>query len=156
MTPAYGRSPQGERVYDASPVAPGETPHTVAVMTERGVEGEGLYSGTLTAERFIAYLEIHVLALVTGNRVLILDNHPVHCARAAQEFLAAHQVPYLYLPRYSPELNPIEEAFSKIKHCVKKHKPRTQEALFNAIKSAIKTVTEDDVIGYVNHAAEYL
>jgi transposase len=65
-------------------------------------------------------------------------------------------VPFVFLPPYSPELNPIEEAFSKIKHHIRKCKPRTAEALVDAIRSAIATVTEDDVIGYVNHAAEYL
>ena len=57
---------------------------------------------------------------------------------------------------YSPELNPIEEAFSKIKHHIRKCKPRTEETLFDAISKAIATITEDDVIGYVNHAEEYL
>jgi transposase len=152
----YGRSPQGERVYDANPTAPGETISTAAVLTENGVEAAGLYFGTLNARRFIFYLEMYVLDLLVGGKVLIMDNHPVHCAKAVQQFLEKHNVPYVYLPRYSPELNPIEEAFSKIKHFIRKLKPRTSEALFNAIQSAIKAVTQNDVIGYVNHAEEFL
>jgi transposase len=152
----HGRSPQGERVHDENPTAPGETISTAAVLTENGVEAAGRYFGALNARRFISYLEIYVLQLVGGGKVLIMDNHPVHCAKLVQRFLEEHNVPYVYLPRYSPELNPIEEAFSKIKHFIRKLKPRTSEALFNAIQTAIKTVTQDDVIGYVNHAEEFL
>jgi transposase len=152
----YGRSPQGERVYDEKPTAPGETISTAAVLTENGVEAAGQYFGTLNAQRFISYLEIYVLQLVVVGKVLIMDNHPVHCAKLVQRFLEEHKVPYIYLPRYSPELNPIEESFSKIKHFIRKLKPRTSEALFDAIQSAIKIVTQDDVIGYVNHAEEFL
>ena len=152
----YGRSPKGERVHDEKPAAPGETISTAAVLTERGIEAVAQYRGTLTAKRFISYLEVYVLALIVGGKVLIMDNHTVHCAKAVQRFLDGHKVPFVFLPPYSPELNPIEEAFSKIKHYIRKCKPRTAETLFDAIRSAIATVTEDDVIGYVNHAAEYL
>jgi transposase len=152
----YGRSPRGERVYDTNPTAPGETISTAAVLTENGVEAAGLYFGTLNAQRFISYLEMYVLDLLVGGKVLIMDNHPVHCAKAVQQFLEKHNALYVYLPRYSPELNPIEEAFSKIKHVLRTLKPRTAEALFAAIQNAIKTVTKDDVIGYVNHAEEFL
>jgi len=152
----YGRSPKGERVNDEKPTAPGETISTAAVLTEHGIEAECLYFGTLTAKRFITYLEVYVLALLVGGKVLIMDNHPVHCAKAVKRFLEEHKVPYVFLPPYSPELNPIEEAFSKIKHYIRKCKPRTEETLFNAISKAIATITEDDVIGYINHAEEYL
>jgi transposase len=152
----YGRSPKGERVHDDRPTAPGATVSTAAVLTEHGIEGEFLYFGALTAKRFIAYLDVYVLDLLAGGKLLIMDNHPVHCAKAVQRFLEDRQVSFAFLPPYSPELNPIEEAFAKIKHHVRKCKPRTAKALFDTLKSAIATVTEDDVIGYVNHAAEYL
>ena len=152
----YGRSHKGERAHDEKPTAPGETISTAAVLTEHGIEAECLYFGTLTAKRFITYLEVYVLALLVGGKVLIMDNHPVHCAKAVKRFLEEHKVPYIFLPPYSPELNPIEEAFSKIKHYIRKCKPRTEETLFDAISKAIATITEDDVIGYINHAEQYL
>jgi len=156
MTLDSGRSRQGERVYDENPTAPGVTVNTVAVLTEKGIEAVDMYTGTLTAKRFVFYLEIYLLNLIVGGKVLIMDNHPVHHAKLVQQFLEGHQVPYVYLPTYSPELNPIEEAFSKIKHDIKKHKPRLVGDLFNTIKNAIKTVTQDDIIGYVNHSEEFL
>ena len=152
----YGRSPKGERVYDGNPTAPGERISTAAVLTDKGVEAEHLYFGSMTAKRFVSYLEIYVLDLLVGGKTLIMDNLPAHHARMVKSFLGRHKVPFLFLPPYSPELNPIEEAFSKIKHDIRKHKPRTAESLFGAIQSAIKTVTQDDVIGYINHAEEFL
>ena len=151
-----GRSRQGERVYDEKPTAPGGSLSTAAVLTEKGVEAVSVYRGTLTAKRFISYLQLYVLELLVVGKVLIMDNQPVHCAKSVQRFFEAHGVSYIYLPPYSPELNPIEEAFSKTKHYIRKYKPRTFETLFNTIKNAIKTVTQDDVIGYVNHAEEFL
>jgi transposase len=65
-------------------------------------------------------------------------------------------VPFIYLPPCSPEPNPIEEAFSKIKHDARKYKPRRAEALIDVLTKAIKTVTEDDVTGYANYADEFL
>ena len=152
----YGRSRQGERLYDANPTAPGETVNTAAVLTEKGVEAVWRYTGSLNAELFVCYLQVHVLNLLAEGKVLIMDNHPVHCAKIVTEFLEEHKVAYIYVPRYSPELNPIEEAFSKIKHTVRKFKPRLPEDLFKTILDAIKTVTEDDAISYINHSEEYL
>jgi len=85
-----------------------------------------------------------------------MDNHPAHCAKVVVKFLEEHKVAYVYLPRYSPELNPIEEAFSKIKHTVRKFRPCLPSELFKAIMTAIKTVTEDNVISYMNHAEEFM
>lgn len=152
----YGRSPVGERVYDENPTAPGERTGTVAVLTEKGVAADFSYLGSMTAELFVIYLEVYVLKLLSGGKTLIMDNLPVHHAKIVSHFLKEHNVSHLFLPPYSPELNPIEEAFSKIKHCVRKQKPRTSEALYQAIKGGISTVTQDDAIGYINHSYEFL
>ena len=152
----HGRSRQGERLYDANPTAPGVTVNTAAALTGTGVEAVWTYTGSLTAELFVCYLQVHILKLLAGGRVLIMDNHPAHCAKIVAEFLEEHKVAYVYLPRYSPELNPIEEALSKIKHMVRKFKPRFPDELVGAIRAAIKTVTQDDVINYINHAEEFI
>jgi len=153
---AYGRSKQGEEVYDENPTAPGETVSTVAVLTDQGIQGVDMYLGSMTAKRFVLYLEIYIIDLIVGGKVLIMDNHPVHTSIMVREFLESHNIPYIYLPTYSPELNPIEEAFSKIKHYIRKRKPRLVRDLIYTIKDAVQTVTQDDVIGYVNHAEEFL
>jgi transposase len=125
-------------------------------LTEKGVVADFSYRGSMTAELFVIYLEVYVLKQLSGGKTLIMDNLPVHHAKMVSQFLKEHDVPHLFLPPYSPELNPIEEAFSKIKHCVRKQKPRTSDTLYQAIKSGISAVTQDDAIGYINHSYEFL
>jgi transposase len=74
------------------------------------MDAQWCYQGTLTAERFLAYLVVYVLPLLLAGKTLILDCPPVHRARAVQTFLGRHHVHYVYLSPYSPELNPSEEA----------------------------------------------
>jgi len=155
MTLPYGRSPQGERVLDEQPVSPGETVSTVAVLTEQGLNGQWCYQGELTAKRFIAYLEVHLLPLLIGNKTLILDPHPVHRAKIVRKFLDDHQIHYVYLPPYSPELNPIEEAWSKFKHFLKRQKARTLDRLVEVLKQAAKSITPEDARGYFQHAEDF-
>jgi transposase len=85
-----------------------------------------------------------------------MDRHPVHRAKNVQEFLNNNRIKFLYLPAYSPELNPIEEAFSKIKQYIKKQKARTKDALLGVLKKAFKIITNRDANGYFNHSAEFL
>ena len=82
-----------------------------------------------------------------------MDNHPVHHAGSVQDYLKKNNIKFLYLPPYSPDLNPIEEAFSKIKQYIKKQKARTVDKLLNVIKEALDTITPKDINGYFNHAS---
>lgn len=152
----YGRSPLGERVYDGNPSSPGERTSTVAVLTGNGIEAEYLYKGTMTAKWFVAYLDTYLLDMLKKGKTLIMDNLPAHHAKKVMLFLDSHKVSYLFIPPYSPEFNPIEEAFSKIKQSIRRQKPRTTEALEEAIRRAIKTVTVDDAISYINHSYEFV
>jgi transposase len=84
-------------------------------------------------------LEVYVLPLaLNGNKTLILGRHPVHRARLVQAFLDHHHARYIYLPPYSPELNPIEEAWCKVKHVLKRAKARTIDRLLDALHQAAK------------------
>jgi transposase len=153
---SHGRSPRGERVYDAKPTSPGERLSVVAVLTGQGIAAEYLYRGTLTAKVLIAYLETYLLTLLEQGKTLIMDNLPAHHAKSVKQFLQSHNIAYLFTPPYSPEFNPIEEAFSKTKHVVRREKPRTLETLEEVLRKGLKTVTEDDAINYINHSYDYV
>jgi transposase len=155
MTPAYGRSPQGQRAYAEKPTSPGISVGTVALLSVRGIVAAFSYVGSMTAQRLVNYVFMYVLPILATGQVLIMDRHPVHYAQLTQDYLEANGVKFIYLPAYSPELNPIEEAFSKIKNLIKRQKPRTLEALFESINSAISRITPDDAEGYFNHADEF-
>jgi transposase len=155
MTLPYGRSPQGERVYDEKPTSPGETVSTVAVLTPQGLERPWRYQGSLTAQWFVAYLDVYLLPLLLTGKVLIMDNHPVHRSRWVQSFLKRHNIRYIFLPRYSPELNPIEEAWSKFKQYLKRAKARTLDDLLEAMDKAAKTISSEDSLGYFQHVEDF-
>lgn len=156
MTPAYGRSPCGQRAYDLRPTAPGVRLNTVACLSTQGIILPYTYQGPLNAPRLVAYLQHEVVPALGGAAVLIMDRHPVHRAHLTRQALAASGLPYLFLPAYSPELNPIEEAFAKLKHLVKQQKPRTIETLREAFKRGLQAITPSDARGYFAHAAEFL
>jgi transposase len=155
MTPLYGRSQQGERVYDERPTSPGTSVSTVAILSEEGIKAQYTYTESLTAKLFILYLETSVLPILENGQTLIMDRHPVHRAKIIQNYLKQNKVKFLYLPSYSPELNPIEEAFSKIKQFIKKQKARTIDELLKVLKKAFEIITINDVKGYFDHAAEF-
>ena len=155
MSPAYGRSQRGRPAYDEKPTSPGDTVSTVVILAEDGIKAQYTYSTTLNAVLFMAYLDLYVLPILKEGQVLIMDNHPVHHAKIVSEYLHKNNVKFLYLPPYSPELNPIEEAFSKVKYYIKKHKPRTLDRLLATINKAFETITANDICGYFNHAAQF-
>jgi transposase len=155
LTPLYGRSYRGERVYDKRPTNQGTRVSTVAILTTEGIKAQYSYIGSLNAKIFIFYLSMYVLRILIDGQTLIMDNHPVHRAKAVQNYLNKNNIKFLYLPPYSPELNPIEEVFSKAKQYIKKQKEWALNKIFKVIKDALNTITHNDVTGYFNHAAEF-
>jgi transposase len=153
MTPAYGRSPRGQRAYDLRPTAPGVTVNTVACLSTAGILLPHTYQGHWNAQRFVEYLRTRVFPALGSEAVLIMDRHPVHRAQLTRQALTECGIPSLFLPAYSPELNPIEEAFAKLKHLIKQQKPRTVETLREAFKRGLQAITPMDAIGYFTHAA---
>ena len=106
------------------------------------------FSGGTTVERFKRYLESDLLPHLNGNSVLIMDNMKSHHAKAVKELLDSSGVRYIYLPPYSPDLNPIEKLWSKVKALLRKFKARTLDALPNAIQNAFHSVTVSDCSGW--------
>ena len=155
MTPLYGRSAQGERVYDEKPTDPGMRVNTVAILSKEGMKACYTYTGSLTADVFIFYLETFVLTILGKKQTLIMDRHPVHRAKSVQNYLNQNNIKFLYIPPYSPELNPIEEAFSKIKQYIKKQKARKLGDILNVLKKAFDIITINDAKGYFDHVAEF-
>lgn len=155
MSPAYGRSKRGHPAYDEKPTYSSDNVSTVAILTEDGVKAQYTYSTSLTATVFIYYLDTFVLPILNDGQTLIMDNHPVHHAKIVQAYIKQNNIKVIFLPPYSPELNPIEEAFSKIKQFIKKQKARTLDKLLIVIKNAFKIITNDDVYGYFNHATQF-
>ena len=155
LSPIYGRSLCGEPLYDVKPTHSGGTINTIAILSEDGILAPYSYTTTMTSSVFIEYLDIHVLPILTNGQTLIMDNLKVHHAKNVKAYLNEKGINVLYLPAYSPELNPIEEAFSKIKNYIKRKKAWTLNKLESVIKDAFNTITKDDARGYFNHAFQF-
>ena len=155
MAPLYGRSQKGQRVYDKRPCSPGKRVNTLAILSEEGIKAQYNYVGSLSADVFISYLKEFVLPILTDGQTIIMDNHPVHRAKSVLKYLIKNSLKFLSIPPYSPDLNPIEEAFSKLKQSIKKKKARTLDSLIIVINDAFKTITRSDSVGYFKHAGTF-
>ena len=152
MTRRYSRAPQGERAYGTAPGSRGKNRTLIASLTLAGFGPGLLLDDAITYDTFEAYV-IHRLApTLKPDQIVVADNLQVHSsdrARAAIEAMGAH---LWHLPPYSPDLNPIEAAFSKVKTFLRSAEPRTLDAHSTAIWAALSTVTPQDAAGWVAHA----
>ncbi len=151
LTPRYGRSPRGERVYGSAPRNYGKNTTLIAEMSLRGMGEAMTLEGAVDGDAFEAYTE-HILApSLTPGDIVVLDNLNVHKRQRVQQLIEERQAGVLFLPAYSPDLNPIEQAFSKLKGLLRRAEARTREALEAAIAEALQAITASDALGYFNH-----
>ncbi len=121
-------------------------------MTLEGGMGEAIaMEGATDAELFEAYIEDFLAPTLEAGQVVVLDGLGAHRTERVRDLIEARGCDLVFLPSYSPDLNPIEEAFSKIKSIVRKVGARTREALDEAIAKAMSAVTLEDVAGWFSH-----
>ena len=120
-------------------------------MSAEGMGPSLAITGAIDAEVFEAYLERVLLPELRPGRVVVMDNLSAHKTQKVRELVEGAGCELLYLPPYSPDLNPIEEAFSKIKNLLRKAEARTREALVEAMGRAISSVTDEDARGFFSH-----
>lgn len=151
LTPLYGRSPTGERVYGAKPTGPGKRISTVGALGRGGLTSAMCFEGTLTGEVFLQFLDEFLVPGLKPGQIVILDNAQAHQVEGVRERIEGAGARVLYLPPYSPDLNPIEMAWSKVKQFLRKAQARTVEALYEAIAQALQTLSPSDAKGFFKH-----
>jgi transposase len=152
MTRLRARAPRGDRAYGKVPRNRGKNQTLIASITLEGGMGEALaIEGGTDAELFEAYVGELLAPTLEAGQVVVLDGLGAHRTRRVRELVEARGADLLFLPSYSPDLNPIEEAFSKIKNIVRKVGARAREALDEAISEAMSAVTLEDVAGWFSH-----
>lgn len=109
--------------------------------------------GAFDTLAFTAFVERYLAPSLIPGQIVVLDNLSVHKARRVRELIEARACQLLFLPPYSPDFSPIEQAFSKIKAHLRKASARTQPALDEAITQALDKVTGEDAIGWFSHCA---
>jgi transposase len=145
MTRAYGRAARGERIYDSVPQNYGENITMLATLGFSGIEAPMMIQGAVDGIVFLSYVEQVLVPTLTVGDVVIMDNLGAHKVKGVRQAIEAKVI---YLPPYSPDLNPIEKCWSKIKTYLRAVKARTIEALEKALKEALELVTSEDAKGW--------
>jgi transposase len=151
MTRLYARAPKGERAYGKVPRNRGKNTTLLASMSVRGMGPCLAVEGATTKTVFETYVEQVLVPSLRAGQVVILDNLSSHKGDRVRELIEGVGCSLLYLPPYSPDFSPIEEAFSKIKALLRKSAARVRGALVEAIGWAISRVTPEDAVGFFGH-----
>jgi len=151
LTRRYGWAPTDERVVDSVPENHGCNLTTVAVLGLSGVEAPLIFDGAMNGEIFRTYVEQNLAPTLQSGDVVIMDNLPAHKVNGVVELIQARGATVLFLPPYSPDLNPIELCWSKIKSALRKAKARTTDALIEALAQALRSVSLTDIVHWFAH-----
>lgn len=148
MTRLYGRGYQGARCHDATPCGNWESTTILSSIRLDGTTESVLFEGAVDRKMFEEYIrEILAPRLRLGD-ILIMDNLNVHKSAIVTEVVQSFHGEVKFLPAYSPDFNPIEKMWSKIKQILRGLKPRTSQELFQDTGTALSMVTSDDAQGW--------
>lgn len=152
LTPRYSRAPRGQRAHGTAPRNRGANRTLVASLTLDGAGPGLLFDGALDGDRFVGYVR-HVLApTLRPGQIVALDNLRAHHRAEVRAAIEARGAELWFLPPYSPDLNPIEAGFSKLKEHLRRAEARTDAALSAAIWDGLAAVTPQDAAGWYRHA----
>ncbi len=151
MTRTHARGPRGKRVVCKTPHGHWKTLSTVAAMTVSGIATACTFDEAMDREMFIAFVEQFLLPKLLPDQVVVLDNLPAHKSPQIDGLIESAGAKVLRLPPYSPDLNPIEMAISKIKRLLRKLERREIEELIKAIGQATRSITAEDARGFIQH-----
>lgn len=148
MTRFYARSKGGSRAVDAIPLWKPQNTTVLSSIQLNGKAAYTIYPGGTTSERFVDYLRNVLIPTLSSGSILVMDNMRSHHTQAVKVLLEQAGIHYLYLPPYSPDLNPIEKMWSKIKAFLRKEKVRLLDKLPDAVCAAFKTISSQDCSGW--------
>ena len=150
-TPTHARAPRGQRAYASAPRNKGENKTVLAAVSLAGVGPTMRFDGPMTTGRFEGYIR-HILApTLRPGQIVVADNLRAHHSDRARAAIEARGAYFWHLPAYSPDLNPIEEAFSKLKAFLRRARARTDDALRAATWAALAAISHADIAGWVKH-----
>jgi transposase len=152
MVPLRARAPKGERAYGKAPRNWTENVTLISSISLAGGVGASMsVEGSADGEAFLLYVEHFLCPTLKRGQIVMMDNLQVHKMKRVRELIEKRGCSLVFLPSYSPDFNPIEQAFSKIKGILRKAKARTFEALVEATGRALWAVTAEDVRGFFGH-----
>jgi len=151
MTRLSGWAPKGERLIDAAPAGHWKTTTFVAGLRSTGLIAPLVLDGPMTGEVFRAYVEQMLAPTLEPGDVVVMDNLPAHKVAGVQDAIQLAQASLLYLPAYSPDLNPIEQVFAKLKVLLRKAAARTKDALWHTIGNLLDAFPPEECTNYLTN-----
>ena len=152
MAPLRGWAPCGERLPGSVPFGHWNTMTFLAALRRERIEAPWLLDGPINGERFLIYVERVLAPTLLKGDLVVMDNLGSHKAKAVRHALRRAGAKLLFLPKYSPDLNPIEQLFAKLKHHLRRDQPRSRDAVCHALAKALDTVTAAECSNYFTNA----
>lgn len=149
MVQRYGWAPRGERLVGAAPYGHWRTTTFIAGLRSTGIIAPLVLDGPMTGEAFRAYVEQFLAPALSPGNVVVMDNLAAHKVAGVREAITAVGASILYLPPYSPDLNPIEQVFAKLKALLRRAAARTQEALWTTIGQLLDSFSPTECRNYL-------
>ncbi len=151
LTPRFSRAPRGQRAHGSAPRNRGTNRTLITALTLAGTGPGLILEGALDGAAFDAYITGLLAPTLQPGQIVVVDNLRAHHRERARAAIEARGAELWFLPSYSPDLNPIEEAFSKVKTLLRRAAARTHEALVAAIWAALAAITPRDAAGWFTH-----
>jgi transposase len=152
MARTHGRCVSGARLIGRVPLGNWQTTSFIAALRQEGLTAPGAFDGAMTGASFVAYVEQILAPTLKPGDTVILDNVPTHKVEGARLAIEAVGARLLFLPPYSPDMNPIELAFSKLKALLRKAAARTHKSLWRALRLALSRFTSQECTNFFAHA----
>jgi transposase len=151
LTRPYGRAAPGERVHDFVPAEQGGNVSTIGALDRQGIRTGLSVPGAIDGETMVFFVEELLAPTLQRGDIVFRDNCPIHKVDEIEDLVDACGAGVVFLPPYSPDLNPIEHCCSKVKARLRALKPRTPADLLEALVEAFATVTGHDIRGWFRH-----
>lgn len=155
MTPRYGRAPRGQPCRGRVPRNWGKNTTLLAALTQQGITAALMVESAVDRLIFEAFVARVLAPTLRPGQIVIWDNLSAHHSELVEQVLTACGCELIWLPPYSPDLTPIEQAFAKIKSALRRANARTRDELWDAIGAAIASVTSTDAVGWFTHCGYY-
>lgn len=150
-TRLYGRAVKNKRIRQGVKDCRFQRQSILSTVSLSGKQNPIMFKGTLNKELFIQYLKTQLKNNISADEILVMDNSSVHTAKAVINTLDELNIKYLFLPPYSPDFNPIELLWSKLKSILRKLKARTNDKLESSIKFALNAISLNDILNWFKH-----
>ena len=152
MAPLRGWAPRGHRLNAKVPHGRWKTMTFLAALRHDRIDAPWFIEGPIDGESFRIYVENVLVPTLRPGEIVIIDNLGSHKGKAVRQLIRAAGAKLFFLPKYSPDLNPIEQVFSKLKHMLRKAQARSYDALLEAIAQLLETYAPDECANYFRNS----